>query len=309
MEQFLKTSEIKIGDRVRDDLGDLEALADSIDRNGLIHAVVVDEGKRLIAGGRRLAAVKLLEQRLGKEIPIRAHMLRHVSDRKLRVLELEENLQRKDLTELEKSKNLVELAEKKEAEFMAEMAERAKRKGEEKEEKENCCTPSVQEITPQRGRPEGSVVAGSTTNQARILNIPRQTLREAKQHVEAVEKYPQLENTPKKEAIRTAKILDLNEQRPVDTVNMTSAEFNKHIDKQFKIAGKISDAVFYLATLETDHKTMQAWLDVESDVESIAENRMDELYGQLQRVITNAVKMQTAIKDWREKHGKQAHEK
>lgn len=304
MEQFLKTSEIKIGDRVRDDLGDLEALADSIDRNGLIHAIVVDEDKRLIAGGRRLAAVKLLEQRLGKEIPIRAHMLRHISERKLRVLELEENLQRKDLTELEKSKNLVELAEKKEAEFMAEMAERAKRKGEEKKETESFVRRS-DEIK-SAGRPTET---GSVRQQAEILNIPRQTLHDAKKHVEAVEKYPQLEDVPKMQAIRTAKILDLNEQRPVDPENMTSAEFNRHVDKQFKIAGKISDAVFYLATLETDHKAMQAWLDVESDVETIAENRLDELYGQLQRVIANAMKMQKAIKDWRGKHGKKAHEK
>lgn len=48
---------------------------------------------------------------------IEAKALDNISEKELRVLELKENIRRKDLTELEKSKNLVELAEIKEQEL------------------------------------------------------------------------------------------------------------------------------------------------------------------------------------------------
>ena len=56
----LPVSEITVGERFRKELGDIEALADSICELGLLHPVVVDRRNRLIAGGRRLAAAKLL---------------------------------------------------------------------------------------------------------------------------------------------------------------------------------------------------------------------------------------------------------
>jgi ParB family chromosome partitioning protein len=51
---------IQIGDRYRTNLGDLKALADSIDTLGLIHPVVVTPDDELVAGGRRIEAAKLL---------------------------------------------------------------------------------------------------------------------------------------------------------------------------------------------------------------------------------------------------------
>lgn len=51
---------IVVGDRVRKDLGDLQRLADSIQRHGLLHPVVVTPDSRLIAGVRRLEAVRML---------------------------------------------------------------------------------------------------------------------------------------------------------------------------------------------------------------------------------------------------------
>jgi ParB-like chromosome segregation protein Spo0J len=53
-------SSIAVGARVRKDLGDLAALAASIDAVGLLHPVVVDVDSNLVAGHRRLEAVKLL---------------------------------------------------------------------------------------------------------------------------------------------------------------------------------------------------------------------------------------------------------
>lgn len=59
--KYLKPSQIKVGNRLRQDLGDIQSLADSIEEVGLLHPIVVDEKYILVAGRRRLAAVNLLE--------------------------------------------------------------------------------------------------------------------------------------------------------------------------------------------------------------------------------------------------------
>ena len=64
----LPISKITLGDRVRKDLGDVAALAASIKEIGLLHPIVLREGNFLIAGARRLAAVKSLGW---KEVPVR----------------------------------------------------------------------------------------------------------------------------------------------------------------------------------------------------------------------------------------------
>jgi len=53
-------SEIVIPDRIRKSLGDIPALAASIKAVGLLHPVVIDENKHLIAGARRIAAYRYL---------------------------------------------------------------------------------------------------------------------------------------------------------------------------------------------------------------------------------------------------------
>jgi hypothetical protein len=53
-------AEIGVGERHRRDLGNIDDLAASIEDIGLLHAIVVDENGRLLAGARRLAACKLL---------------------------------------------------------------------------------------------------------------------------------------------------------------------------------------------------------------------------------------------------------
>jgi ParB family chromosome partitioning protein len=60
-------SRIKVGERHRRDLGDIESLAASIADIGLLHPITVDEDGRLLAGARRLAACKQLDW---KEIPV-----------------------------------------------------------------------------------------------------------------------------------------------------------------------------------------------------------------------------------------------
>lgn len=54
----IEIARIKVGDRHRKDLGDLEPLARSIAGNGLLHPVVVTSDYTLIAGHRRLEACR-----------------------------------------------------------------------------------------------------------------------------------------------------------------------------------------------------------------------------------------------------------
>ena len=62
-----RVDEIAVGARHRRDLGDVASLAASIERNGLLHPVVVTPNGRLVAGERRLAAFKMLGR---AEIPV-----------------------------------------------------------------------------------------------------------------------------------------------------------------------------------------------------------------------------------------------
>ena len=56
----LPLDSIVIGERVRKDMGDIAGLAESIKKHGLMHPVVVKSDKTLVAGHRRIEAVKVL---------------------------------------------------------------------------------------------------------------------------------------------------------------------------------------------------------------------------------------------------------
>jgi N6-adenosine-specific RNA methylase IME4 len=86
----LLLSEIKIGKRHRRDMGDIDALAQSIDEVGLLHPVVVDPDGRLIAGERRIAACKKLGWVKIPTTPINLDAIVRG--------ELAENVNRKDFT-------------------------------------------------------------------------------------------------------------------------------------------------------------------------------------------------------------------
>lgn len=83
-------SDIRVGRRHRRDLGDVERLARSISDVGLLHAVVVDDDNRLIAGERRIAAAKQLGW---TTVPVR-----RVPLEKIVRGEFAENAERKDFT-------------------------------------------------------------------------------------------------------------------------------------------------------------------------------------------------------------------
>src|SRR5690348_356793 len=82
---------IRIGKRHRRQIGDVRSLAASIARVGLLHPVVVDSTGRLVAGARRLAAVRSLGWR---DVPVR--IIRNLSDAAAALrAERDENTERK----------------------------------------------------------------------------------------------------------------------------------------------------------------------------------------------------------------------
>lgn len=91
--QRIPLSDIKVGERQRTDLGDIDGLADSLERYGLIQPIVLDDSNNLIAGGRRLAAATSLEW---TDIP--AVYLGQLTADERAELELEENVRRKEMT-------------------------------------------------------------------------------------------------------------------------------------------------------------------------------------------------------------------
>jgi len=63
----VRIDKIDLGDRIRDDLGDIDKLAESIEEIGLVSPITVEEKEdseyRLVAGYRRIKAY----ERLGRE--------------------------------------------------------------------------------------------------------------------------------------------------------------------------------------------------------------------------------------------------
>lgn len=86
-------SSILVEDRQRVDYGDIEDLAKSILEFGLIQPIVINQQKRLIAGGRRLAAHLFL-----KRESIDVVYLETLDEAHLTALELEENIKRKSMS-------------------------------------------------------------------------------------------------------------------------------------------------------------------------------------------------------------------
>ena len=100
MIRTVNRSEITVGQRFREEMGGIDDLARSIEKNGLIQPLAVvetEKGYELLAGGRRMQAT---EKAGLEEIPVRVYP-KDLSHEQRRSLELEENIQRKDLTWIE----------------------------------------------------------------------------------------------------------------------------------------------------------------------------------------------------------------
>lgn len=91
--KVVKISEIKISDRAREDLGDLQELAELIKANGPIQAVVLDGELNLLAGERRLRAAALAGL---TDFP--ALIRKNLTELEKKEIEFSENQGRKDFT-------------------------------------------------------------------------------------------------------------------------------------------------------------------------------------------------------------------
>ena len=85
--------DIKVKKRIRKEMGDIAALADSMKRFGQISPILITKKNVLIAGGRRLEAARSLGWRTINAVTA------EISDELTKLeYELEENIQRRDFT-------------------------------------------------------------------------------------------------------------------------------------------------------------------------------------------------------------------
>jgi ParB family chromosome partitioning protein len=97
-------ADIIVKRRVRKEMGDLEALADSMDRVRQISPIVITEKNVLLSGGRRLEAAKRLGWRT-----INAIVAKLPGGVTMLEVEIEENKQRCDFTPEESAKAMKRL--------------------------------------------------------------------------------------------------------------------------------------------------------------------------------------------------------
>jgi ParB family chromosome partitioning protein len=94
---LIDIEKVKVGDCIRKDMGDLKELSDDIAKNGLINPPVVTPDFELIAGERRLEAMKKLGY---KQVEVRVMKVED-AEHKLN-LEINENENRKDFNKSER---------------------------------------------------------------------------------------------------------------------------------------------------------------------------------------------------------------
>ncbi|MGA8594474.1 MAG: ParB N-terminal domain-containing protein [Bryobacteraceae bacterium] len=166
-------SEIELGERRREDYGDIEKLAAGIQKVGLLHPLIVRrvDGRadrfQIVVGGRRFKALRLLK---AKSVPVR--LFETLSDEELREIELDENENRKDFTERERQRTFT--ASKR-------TVDDAKRAGEVLS-KNSLDKRKPRGQPPKYGAPKSAV--------AKALGISHATITEAEQHVQTAEQFP-----------------------------------------------------------------------------------------------------------------------
>lgn len=232
-------NKIIVGERLRQDMGDINGLAQSMKEHGLLHPIVIDSKFYLVAGGRRLEAAKQIGL-----LEIEVKMLGDLSERELRVLELEENIKRKDLTEIERSRNLIELVGVAQEEAIA---------------KTELITESVNNSA---GRPK-SVTA--IPKIAERIGVPQSTIYDAQKHVAAVDKHPALEPLSKYKAIETAKELEQipDETARVEHIRQTFKKIDKEVDAKYKVADKVRSIIEKGFWKEITEEELDIYLELE----------------------------------------------
>ncbi len=268
----IRISDIKIGDRRREDLGDIDALAESIKKYGLLAPPVLTDDGTLVAGQRRVEAMK----RLGwTETPFINKG--ELTQAQLHEIELEENIRRKDFTEYEISKNMAALADVVGERLNYEAARNTKcAEANRTIVQENRFSLTVSKNL-MGGRPEKP---DSKQAIADIIGVNRQTIDNARAHVAAIEAYPALETVPKMKAIGIAKQANkLPEEQRASFTEEQAAQLRrdfKQIGEDAALAKKFINALGIIRTIEITRDNVEIWVRFEKmDLNDIGEARGD----------------------------------
>jgi ParB family chromosome partitioning protein len=111
---LIASDSIIVQNRIRRDVGDIKGLMESLKKHGQLTPIIVTRNNELIAGFRRLEAAK----RLGWK-SIEAVILDRPSQQKKLEIEIEENVQRQDLSAEELAKGLLRLQKLKQPGLLA----------------------------------------------------------------------------------------------------------------------------------------------------------------------------------------------
>ena len=216
----IKISSIHIGERRRQDYENIPELAASIERIGLIHPIVLDQDNNLVVGGRRLRAYIYL----GLD-EIEVTYKNDLTELDLRIMELEENIERDDLTWHEKIISRKEIHELK-------MEQHKGDKDKDGYETEGW----TQEHT------------------AELLNISPGTLADNLSHAEVIEQIPELKDLPtEKESKQVLK--DYSRQIKIQDM-LDDGTLALPTDFDFKAAYMIGDAIAGMSKLPAEHPSI-----------------------------------------------------
>jgi hypothetical protein len=199
---------IRIENRIRHDLGDLSGLADSIQANGQLQPVILDEDLRLLAGERRLRAA--IKAGLSE---VEARVMIGLSSDEKELVELDENRQRKDFNPHELARYLMEKKAYVKAALEAMSRQQAREHAEKMQEQRQAYEAKLRAAATQQeelearlreydARSEGEEPAGphgpdhtpGLRDIAERMGVGHQTLMRAETHVAALDRYPFLEH-------------------------------------------------------------------------------------------------------------------
>ncbi len=156
-------------DRVRVEQGELLKLSKSIKRHGQIQPIVITEKFELVAGGRRLQACAL------DGTQVLCIFKKNLDDLSMRMLELEENFQRKDFTPAEECQAIREIHLLK-----------------------------IQQHGDKATMQKGSVEGWGITKTAEFLGITRMEATTKIKHAEAVDSFPELKEVKTHSELKSA---------------------------------------------------------------------------------------------------------
>jgi ParB-like chromosome segregation protein Spo0J len=185
MEQYvmLPIDAVVIGERVRDDYGEIERLSASLRKWGQLLPIIVDQDYRLCDGGRRMRAA------IAAGLTEIAASVRTMTEEERRDLELEIDREHKPLTDLERSKRYIAKAREAAAALEA------------------TATPEKSAAVAENKKRAGGQAKKLVTKKdaAEAVGLTISQLEKAEQHVKAVDEFPDLASLPQDTALKEAR--------------------------------------------------------------------------------------------------------